>query len=1010
MSIKLCYASFESILRLCTAGNDKRSHNISRKILQSVDEEYFKEPKEEIYGEKKAFKRKITTLLSHLRNCETDLLKEMKEGAKAVDPYDEAWYFEEYIVKHSLSADENKLKLIVLALLDIIKNDKTITDTTILDKKNQKTKPDILEQKEKGPGFILSDFLSGIFLYVASEVDNRDGQSNDEITEEYINSFSTEIDKISLLKKRPEEHRGINELNPSDYGLPALGIAKKPVKTEEIKEEYYNKFFLTSTRKSELEVIGRNFTGNKIIFLCGHGGLGKSELARRYAYLHADKYEDIYFVEYDESGLQTSFHKFAVKKFGLNSEDEKTNTEFLLKLLRDPDKLLIIDNFDCYKKIKDGKECRVPAIEDENLRDFLETVECNVIFTTRNQKDRIERFQSNLIACEVPALDIDESKELFYQNCGKGKGDTDGEYLVGILEKLERHTLTVILLAQLVDAGADLKEIKDNLDKNKFEEFIENNITEIDAPGLYKKKSLDEHLGSLYNMANLTEEKKYILENLSFIESGSIDKTIFLNWIGIKNNFTDMQELIYTRLIEETKGEISLHSMVRYIVKLNRDKELGKYNTLVQSIKETAKGYEKNSGGINMWIAEIGKNLSKQMGEKGGSPECAHKRLERAEFNLAVGHAMFKTVQYSYELEELYESAKEIFAEYKKYDERVAQLYDNLYSLYTFPGKIENALSVKKEEYKILENLPENTEFDSEKIIQRKLAVIAAIASSHNDQDSFFEAINCCAEGEKLIRENAGLDKTKAAAGLYHKMTVSFLGLDNIYMALECACKYNGIAEAELKKNGTESNKIEAADSLGILAIVFDKLQTKTALDYKMKALELRKEVQEENHPDIARILNRIGLSHGALHNREEERKYKEDALEMRRRALGNNNNSVAVSLNNVGCTYVKLGNYEKGFDFFTEAYNIRKGKNQQSLTERIGLVYNMAITKFNLHDRDAAWEYIQEIFRLITDNRGKNFCLKFPPLSNFHNEVLEANDAMKEWMIEEIRKKNKKA
>lgn len=59
-------------------------------------------------------------------------------------------------------------------------------------------------------------------------------------------------------------------------------------------------------RENELRQIETIFSsGQQVLFLSGMGGIGKTELAKRYAYLYGEEYRTIVFVPYQGSIVQT---------------------------------------------------------------------------------------------------------------------------------------------------------------------------------------------------------------------------------------------------------------------------------------------------------------------------------------------------------------------------------------------------------------------------------------------------------------------------------------------------------------------------------------------------------------------------------------------------------------------------------------------------------------------------------------------------------------------------------
>lgn len=59
-------------------------------------------------------------------------------------------------------------------------------------------------------------------------------------------------------------------------------------------------------RKKELSEIGEVFdSGQQVLFLSGVGGIGKTELARRYTYENVNRYRKVVFVPFADSVAET---------------------------------------------------------------------------------------------------------------------------------------------------------------------------------------------------------------------------------------------------------------------------------------------------------------------------------------------------------------------------------------------------------------------------------------------------------------------------------------------------------------------------------------------------------------------------------------------------------------------------------------------------------------------------------------------------------------------------------
>ncbi|HEV2800213.1 MAG TPA: FxSxx-COOH system tetratricopeptide repeat protein [Pyrinomonadaceae bacterium] len=136
----------------------------------------------------------------------------------------------------------------------------------------------------------------------------------------------------------------------------------------------------------------------------------------------------------------------------------------------------------------------------------------------------------------------------------------------------------------------------------------------------------------------------------------------------------------------------------------------------------------------------------------------------------------------------------------------------------------------------------------------------------------------------------------------------------------------------ELFEQGKEHNLKLKAHLFNDLGFCYSSLGNYTlSLEYRGKALEIRRELLGEQHPDTATSLNNVGVDYGKLGDHKRALEYKEKALKIRRELLGEQHRDTAASLNNAGVTYGKLGDHQRALEYKEKALKI----NRELLGER---------------------------------------------------------------------------
>ncbi len=301
-------------------------------------------------------------------------------------------------------------------------------------------------------------------------------------------------------------------------------------------------------RNDLLEEIHRQFlNGERVLFLEGIGGIGKSELAKQYALSHTDLYDRILFVTYVDSLQNLVCDSSQIEIDPLERRDEETDEEFfqrkmqIFRSLTDEHTLLIVDNFDV-----DG---------DPDLKLFLEGSH-RILFTTRNAHPGY---------AEISVKAIPDSEALFYvfeTHYGMPVEEEDRPWLEQLFQKVEYHTYTIELLAKQMEASfLSPREMLCLLEEGRAESLTET------VSGRGDQKTAFDHICSLFSVSGLSEEERQILRMLSLMGLRGVPAVRFREWAGL-SSFNTVNQLIQRSWVRREAGQrLSLHPMVNEVVR-----------------------------------------------------------------------------------------------------------------------------------------------------------------------------------------------------------------------------------------------------------------------------------------------------------------------------------------------------------------------------------------------------------------------------------------------------------
>lgn len=307
-------------------------------------------------------------------------------------------------------------------------------------------------------------------------------------------------------------------------------------------------------RSDELVDIQEALSENQVIFLSGIGGIGKTELAKRYAYEYRNYYETIAFAFFNGSIEHTVCQELVINNMSMDENESEDNyfkrIVSVLKETTTEKDLIIVDNFD--------------VDSDDRLEEPLQCP-CKFIFTTRKDFRDYNFRQINIGRMKKS----EELKSLFcyYNNTLYDMEETS--YIDKLIEYVEGHTMTVELISKYLRDS-------DILSRKLYELFLsKEGVTNTDETVVKQRKdrrmnaeSVNRHLLILFDISNFDSKTNEIISSLSLFAGIKVRKDIFIGICNIDGCEDKINKLILNGWVEydEFYKKISLHQVIQDLI------------------------------------------------------------------------------------------------------------------------------------------------------------------------------------------------------------------------------------------------------------------------------------------------------------------------------------------------------------------------------------------------------------------------------------------------------------
>ena len=299
-------------------------------------------------------------------------------------------------------------------------------------------------------------------------------------------------------------------------------------------------------RENELKQLEKAVSENKIVFITGIGGIGKTELCRRFARDYSAKTDcKVVCVDYKNNNVPEGSNKMKITiATGVKTivKDESTDIDILFEskvnaISYQKNVLLIIDGY----------------VWNDDIS-TIEGLDCHILITTR-EIDRLAEYR------QIPVLELkpDEAYDLLI-DATNGKNSSwvlaNREKLKDKLKEVHYHTLTVTLMGGLIAR-------KWLTDGDTVDSVFDFNNTQVFSKKMGQNTVMG-HMGTLFSLSTIEQKGLNIMRMAAMLPSSGMDYSIFINCSKADNEVVN--DLYNTRWLEirETGNKVilSVHPMI----------------------------------------------------------------------------------------------------------------------------------------------------------------------------------------------------------------------------------------------------------------------------------------------------------------------------------------------------------------------------------------------------------------------------------------------------------------
>lgn len=838
--MRLCFGTFARVLKHCKMSTNSQNKLVSV-ILHSVDANCR-------IDDGKDWDNAVYSLL----NCKTGLPNGKKmpgatatrstsksgeslgcviSGAQQADPKAVSTYFMDNVLQ---LLNPNMIKLAILALLEIIKQDDSLDSDTIIDAIGNKKRNQLLTQRE----FVSSDFLASIFLYVAVSVNNKLGKETAEaVDKQFIDKLKGQSADIILVSQSTDLTAASGSASDTDCVTDPEKIRQSGGQQMQLVYNAPVALEAFTDREEKIREIGDQLDKSGWAMVSGMGGIGKTELVKEYIHRNQMKYKNVCFLNYDGS-LMSTIASLPIQGYGGGAENQedayKAKLEIMMSRYKE-DTLIVIDNFNY---TKDGSDDDASAVLDEKFDDVCKG-RFHIIFTSRVTNDD---------CIELSELDSAHQIELFSKYYPKQMSEDDRQAINGILKIIDGHTMTLVLIAKTLSCGRVTPQ-------KMLEKLSADLKTDIPEKVFFKKDDrvrysvMYSHVESLFDISRLSESERYILMNMTLTPRFGLKSETFKQWAGLKdyNDFNGLENTGWITLDKEP-DIASLHPVIS--------------DVLANTLKPDSLNCARYLASLNGYLLNLDNgNDSLTLSQAVGFCTSVLKRIQDKTLSMGRISANLGRI---YRLTGAFkESLKHVLNALSIYEAEDPQNIDQneLAEMYRQVGLSYSELGKASKEIECYKTAKELFETAAKPDYLNYARTLNLLGSYNRTQAFYPEALKYHQAALQIQQEHPCQDQDKSQLEL--ASTYNYLGRYYNSQSDYGKSLPKFFKSLEIRQSLLSANHRDIAVSLNNIAWVYSKTgHRKEALKYYKEDLEIKQNILPENHPEIALAYYNIGVAY----------------------------------------------------------------------------------------------------------------------------------------------------